>query len=87
MNKLISIIRIAILVVVCCFAILFLFGEEQDENVLTFVFHAIVDKALGIALFFWGGRLYKRWSKVDPWIKAYEKKLNEVMDKPTPTQM
>lgn len=49
MNKLISIIRIAILVVVCCFAILFLFGEEQDENVLT--------------------------------------KLNEVMDKPTPTQM
>lgn len=86
MNKTISIIRIAILVVVGCLAILFLFGEEQDENVLAFLFHAIVDKTLGIALFFLGGRLYKRWSKVDPWIKAYDKMIDEVMDKPNPTK-
>lgn len=86
MNKTISIIRIAILATVCCLAILFLFGEEQDENVLAFFFHAIVDKAIAFALFFWFARLYKRWSKVDPWIEAYDKMVEEVMDKPNPTK-
>lgn len=87
MNKTISIIRIAILATIACLATLFLFGEEQDDNVLAFLLHAIVDKALAFALFFWSGRLYKRWSKVDPWIKAYDKMVDEVMDKPNPTKL
>lgn len=87
MNKTISIIRIAILIVVGCLSILFIFGEEQDETIFDFLFHVLVDKTLGIALIIYTGRLYKRWSKVDPWLKAYEKMLNEVMDKPNPSQM
>ena len=87
MNKTISIIRIAILLVLGCFAILFFFGEEQDETVFFFLFHVLVDKAIGLALFIYAGRLYKRWSKGDPWFKAYEKMLDEVMDKPNPSQM
>lgn len=87
MNKTISIIRIAILLVLGCFAILFFFGEEQDETVFFFLLHVLVDKTLGIAIIIYTGRLYKRWSKVDPWLIAYEKMIDEVMDKPNPSQM
>lgn len=87
MNKTVSIIRILILFTLFGLAIIFLFGEEQDENLLAFTFRIIVDKALAIALFYYSGRLYKRWSKVDPWLKAYDKMCDEVMDKPNPTQL
>lgn len=83
MNKIISIIRIAILTVIGMLATLFIFGEEQDETIFAFLFHVIVDKSLGIALCFYLARLYKRWSKVDPWLKSYEKVFNEVMDEPS----
>lgn len=84
MNKTISFIRIAILFVLGMVAILLIFGEEQDENILAFLLHVIVDKALGIGLCFYIGRLYKRWSKVDPWLMAYDKMCDEVMEKPNP---
>ena len=87
MNKTVSIIRIAILFVLGLFATIFLFGEEQDENVGAFFLHVIVDKALAIALCLYIGRLYKRWSKVDPWIKAYDKMCDEVMDKPNSSKL
>ena len=77
MNKTISVIRIAILFILSGLAFIFIFGEEQDENVWAFFFHVIVDKALGIGLCFYIGRLYKRWSKVDPWLKAYDKMCDE----------
>lgn len=86
MNKTISIIRIAILFVLGLFATIFLFGEEQDKNMWAFILHVIVDKTLAIALCFYIGRLYKRWSKVDPWIRAYDKMCDDVMDKPNPAQ-
>lgn len=87
MNKAISIIRISILVALSCIVIILIFGEEQDANVWAFFFHVIVDKGLGIGLCFYIGRLYKRWSKIDPWLKAYDKMCDEVMDKPNPSQL
>lgn len=47
MNKTISVIRIAILFILSGLAFIFIFGEEQDENVWAFFFHVIVDKGLG----------------------------------------
>lgn len=88
MNKTISVIRIAILFILSGLAFIFIFGEEQDENVWAFFFfHVIVDKGLGIGLCFYIGLLYKRWRKVDPWLKAYDKMCDEVMDKPNPSQL
>lgn len=84
MNKTISIIRICILFVLSGLATIFIFGEEQDENTLAFLRHVMVDKALGIALCYYIARLYKRWSKVDPWLMAYDKMRDEVMEKPNP---
>jgi len=84
MNKTISIIRICILFILSSLAFIFIFGEEQDENLSAFFFHVIVDKGLGIGLCFYIGRLYKRWSKVDPWLMAYDKMCDEVMEKPNP---
>ena len=84
MNKTISIIRICILFVLSGLAMIFIFGEEQEENILAFLLHVIVDKALGIALCYYIARLYKRWSKIDPWLMAYDKMCDEVMEKPNP---
>lgn len=84
MNKTISVIRIAILFILSGLAFIFIFGEEQDENVWAFFFHVIVDKGLALAAFWYGGKLYKRWSKIDPWLKAYDKKCDEVMKAPNP---
>lgn len=87
MNKTISIIRIAILLALGMFAILFIFGEEQNANLLTWMLRVIVDKALGFGAVILITRLYKRWSKVDPWFIAYDKMCDEVMDKSNPTQL
>ena len=87
MNKTISVIRLAILIILFSVAVVFLFGEEQDEATFDFLLHVFVDKALAVAMFYYVGRLYKRWSKVDPWLKAYDKMCDEVMDKPNPTQL
>lgn len=84
MNKRISVIRIAILFVLFTAAMLFLFGQEPEDS---FFFRIIVDKALAFGLFYYVGKLYKRWSKVDPWLKAYDKMCDEVMDKPNPSQL
>lgn len=84
MNKTISIFRILIILALSSFAFLFLLGEEQDENLLAFVFRFLADKALAIGAIFLIARLYKRWCKVDPWFIAYEKMCDEVMEKPNP---
>lgn len=39
-----------------------------------------MDKTIAIGLFYYTAHLYKRWSKVDPWLKAYDKMCNEVME-------
>lgn len=80
MIKTISIIRIAILLALGCVAFIFLFGEEQDESLSAFYLHFIFDKALAAALICHIALLYKRWRKVDPWLKAYDRMCGEVMD-------
>lgn len=87
MNKTVSIIRIAILFVLFGLAVILLFGEEQDESLVFFFLHMVMDKAMAFALFYSIGRLYKRWSKLDPWIKAYAKMCDDVMDNPNPSKL
>lgn len=77
----------AILFALCSFAFLFILGEEQDANLTTWFFRVIVDKALGFGAIIYASRLYKRWSKIDPWLMAYDKMCDEVMEKPNPTQL
>lgn len=83
MNKTISLIRIAILCTLACLSMLFIFGEEQDENLTLFLFHVLFDKALGIGLGYILYRLYNRWSKIDPWLIAYDRMCDEDLDKPS----
>lgn len=49
--------------------------------------HILINKSLGIGLCVYIGRLYKRWSRVDPWLKAYDKMCDEVMENPNPTKL
>ena len=84
MNKLVSIIRVAVILAVSTFGFLFLFGEELDENLSAWTLHFIIDKALAflsILVVVW---LYKRWSKIDPWFIAYEAWCNKAEDAPNP---
>lgn len=84
MNKTISIIRIAILFALGMVAFFLILGEEQDANLLHWTLRFIADKAIGIGSIFLIARLYKRWSKVDPWLMAYDKMCDEVMENPNP---
>ena len=86
MNKTISLIRIAILFALGMVAFLLIFGEEQDRNQLTWLFQLLVDKTLGFGLVFFIARLYKHWSRIDPWFIAYGKMCDEVMHKANSTQ-
>lgn len=87
MNKTISIIRIAILFALAGIAAILLFGEEQDESLSAFFIHFIVDKAIAAALIYSALRLYNRWSKVDPWLKAYDKECDKAMEESNPSQL
>ena len=78
MNKLTSITRIGIILALGLFALLYLFGEELDHNLSVWILHVIIDKALAILAISIIVRLYKRWSKIDPWFIAYQKMCNEV---------
>lgn len=83
MNKSVSIIRVIILLALSTFAIIFLFGEEQGDSAWTFL-QILIDKGLAIGVCYLIGKLYKRWSKVDPWLIAYDKMCDEVMEAPNP---
>lgn len=83
MNKSISIIRIAVLCALLTFGMIFLFGQEQGDSAWT-LFQILIDKALALAAFWYIGKLYKHWSKLDPWLIAYGKMCDEVMDTPNP---
>ncbi len=84
MKKTISITRIAILFTLGMVAFLLILGEEQDQDMLAWTLRFIADKTIGIGIFFFIARLYKRWSKIDPWLMAYDKMCDEVMEKPNP---
>lgn len=64
--------------------IILIFGEEQDANLLMWIFRFIIHKAVGIGIIFLIARLYTQWRKIDPWLIAYDKMCNEVMEKPNP---
>ncbi len=87
MNKTISIYRIAVLFALGMVGFIFLFGEEVDEDTMAFVCRFIIDKALAAGALFAMVRLYKKWSKVDPWLKTYEKSCNEALDAPNPCRL
>lgn len=63
MDKTISAIRMAILVVLGYFALNLIFGEEQAETktFTAFAFLVLFDKSLGIALVCLINYLYERW--------------------------
>lgn len=84
MNKLVSIIRVAIVLALSTFALFYLFGEELDENLSAWMLHFFIDKALAFFAFYVIVRLYKRWSKTDPWFIAYEKWCKKAEDAPNP---
>ena len=68
-----SIIRIAILLALSSLAFLFLIGEEQDENLSVWMLHFIFDKALAFGAGYLTYVLYRRWSKSDKLIAAYDR--------------
>lgn len=87
MKKAISIIRICILLTVGCIAILFIFGEEQNESIFGFFFRFIIDKLVGIVLLVLTFMLYEHWSRHDRWIHIAAHWLDEIVseeDKPQP---
>ncbi len=86
MNKTISIIRIIVLLALSATAFLFLFGEEQDENLSVWTLHFIFDKAFAVGVGYLTCVLYCRWRKVDQWIAAYDKlsSYDEEDDAPNP---
>ncbi len=79
MNKTISIFRIVTLFILSGIALILLLCEETDETPSAFILHLFIDKALAIGLFFYVGNLYKRWSRIDPWIKAYDRMFDDVI--------
>ena len=83
MNKSISIIRIAVLCALFTFGMIFLFGQEQGDSTWT-LFQILIDKAFALAAFGYMVKLYKRWSKIDPWLMAYDKMCDDVMEEPNP---
>lgn len=87
MNKTISILRIATLFALGMVAFLLILGTNQDASLLAESLRFIIDKGVGLGIILLIARLYKRWSKVDPWLKAYDNMCDEVMDNPNPSQL
>lgn len=72
MNKTESLIRIAILLILATVGFGLVIGEEQDENLWSFFFHVIFDKAMGVGCLYLMSKLYSRWCKTDKWIARFE---------------
>lgn len=87
MKKAISVIRICILFTVGSIAILFIFGEEQNESILGFLFHFLIDKLVGVVLLGLTFMLYEHWSHCDRWIQIAAHWLDHLAseDEPQPT--
>lgn len=84
MNIKLSFIRIAILVILMGASLLLIINIEDDESTLAFVLHALFDKGFGFLGFYIFHLLYTKWSKIDPWIKAYDKYSKKGLDAPNP---
>lgn len=87
MKKTISIIRIAILLALGMFAMLMIFGEETQQDLSAWALQFLIHKAIGIIAAWAALRLYSRWSKIGPWLKACDKMCDEGIDNPNPSQL
>lgn len=65
-KKILSIIRLAILLSIGIAATLLFFSEEQNDVTSAFLLQVLFDKLLAAALFCAAAMLYKRWSITDP---------------------
>ena len=77
MKKAISILRIAILALMGSVGVLFLLGEEQDEEILPFIIHFLFDKLFAIFMIAFMLYLAIRWSEKDEWLQAIDKWCDE----------
>ncbi len=73
MKKAISILRIVALLLIGCIGTVLLFGEEQDEETVSFVLHCLFDKVAGISLIALAAGLLMRWSKTDAFFQRINK--------------
>ncbi|MEE1385040.1 MAG: hypothetical protein U0K29_03255 [Prevotella sp.] len=87
MKKTISILRIAILALMGCVGTLFLFGEEQDEKLLSFILHFLFDKLFAIVLLALMFILFAHWRKTDHMLKAIDKWCDDADKAPNPMRM
>jgi len=87
MKKAVSILRIAIITILGGFGTLFLFGEEQDEAILSFLLHFVLDKVFAIILLVVMFTLTARWKETDEWLKAIFKWCEEADNAPNPMQL
>ncbi len=65
-KKILSFIRLAILLSIGIAATLLFFSEEQNDVTSAFLLQVLFDKLLAAALFCAAAMLYKRWSITDP---------------------
>lgn len=76
MKTTISILRIAILITLGFFAMLFIVGE-LDSNTANWLIATVITKVLGIGLAVALVKLYNHWSKTDAIIMAADKFLGD----------
>lgn len=79
-----SLIRIAILIALLSVSLLLILNIEDDKSTWDFTVHVILDKSFGILGFYIFHLLYTKWSKIDPWIKAYDKYSKKGLNTPNP---
>lgn len=84
MNKAYSIIRVCILLIIGCAGALFLFGEEQDNSFFAYLFHLILDKALGFLLLALTIFLFNKWRKHDWLLQFFDKLCDEADETKNP---
>lgn len=80
MNKTISIIRLAVLLIICGLSLLLIFGEENDTDINAWMLHFVVDKAIGLAGIGLAVCLYRHWAKTDPGFSAYDEMCDEALE-------
>ncbi len=77
MSKIISIVRILVLIAIGAIGFYFFFGQELDEKLGYWYLHVFADKAIAVVAFLLFVRLYKKWTTTDPWLIAYERYFNK----------
>lgn len=83
MNKAISILRITTLLALGLAAMCLICGIEEDAALGKFALHFLADKILGCAAAVLFARLYMRWSKTDPMLRAYCRLADKAADNDT----